>query len=376
MAIFINKYNPKGLKIVVMQNLRKKFPVLNQCIYANTAATGLLYEDLMEWRQEHDLDYLIGGSAMKMKSFDAMLGVKETVGKFFHCKQENIALVPNFTLGLNMVLDGLRGEKNVLLLREDYPSLNWPFETRDFKVAYIDIDEHLEDRIYEKVRTGTIDVLALSLIQWVNGIKIDLNFLKKLKKEFQDLLILADGTQFCGTQEFDFQDSGVDILLTSTYKWLLSGYGNGFVLVKDKAKPHFNFKSIGYGSADWDVDKKTDISFCKHLEPGHLDSLNFGSLQFSLNFLANIGMEHITAQLEKLSAKAKTGFSSLGLLEERVVNRNQHSTIFNINGDKELFEKLKRENVVCALRGNGIRLSFHFYNTENEIDAIMNILKS
>ena len=47
-----------------MQNLRKKFPVLNQCIYANTASAGLLSEDLMEWRQGHDLDFLIGGSEL------------------------------------------------------------------------------------------------------------------------------------------------------------------------------------------------------------------------------------------------------------------------------------------------------------------------
>ncbi len=59
MAIFIDKYNLIRLKTIAMQNLRKKFPVLKQCIYANTPATGLLYEDLLEWRQEHDLDYLI-----------------------------------------------------------------------------------------------------------------------------------------------------------------------------------------------------------------------------------------------------------------------------------------------------------------------------
>ncbi|AWX45203.1 hypothetical protein HME9304_02215 [Flagellimonas maritima] len=359
-----------------MQNLRKKFPVLNQCIYANTAATGLLNEDLMEWRQEHDLDYLIGGSEMKMKSFEAMSDIKATVGDFFNCKWENVALVPNFTLGLNMLLDGLPDNKNVLLLENDYPSLNWPFETRNFKTQYVEIDEKLEDSILEKVKTGHIDILALSLVQWLNGIKIDLDFLKNLKKEFPDLLIIADGTQFCGTQDFDFQASGVDVLVASTYKWLLSGFGNAFVLVKEKAKEHFKLKHIGYASVGGDSTKRENIPFCKHLEPGHLDSLNFGSLQFSLNFLKDIGIHHITAQLEKLSTKAKTGFSSLGLLEEKVVLRNMHSTIFNIKGDKELFKKLEQENIVCALRGNGIRLSFHFYNTENEIDAIMDILKS
>ncbi|PWL37908.1 aminotransferase [Flagellimonas aquimarina] len=359
-----------------MQNLRKKFPVLKQCIYANTAATGLLYEDLLEWRQEHDLDYLIGGSEMKMKSFENMSNVRDEVGRFFNCKAKNVALIPNFTLGLNMLLEGLSKKQNVLLLKDDYPSLNWPFETRDFNREYVEIDEKLEEKIYKRVQKGNIDVLALSVVQWVDGIKIDLEFLKKLKNEFKDLLIIADGTQFCGTQEFNFEDSGIDILGASAYKWLLSGYGNGFVLVKEEVKERFDLKFIGNGSVDRIIDKRNDIPFCKYLEPGHLDSFNFGSLQFSLNFIENIGMNHISDQMEKLSSKAKTEFLALDLLEEKVAHRNLHSTIFNIKGDKQLFKQLEQQNVVCALRGSGIRLSFHFYNTENEIDAIVDMLKS
>ena len=51
-----------------MEKIRKLFPVLSQNIYTDTATAGLLSEDLMEWRQEHDIDYLIGGSKMKIKA--------------------------------------------------------------------------------------------------------------------------------------------------------------------------------------------------------------------------------------------------------------------------------------------------------------------
>src|SRR5690606_34964378 len=115
-----------------------------------------------------------------------------------------------------------------LLLKEDYPSLNWPFETRGFPREYVEIDENLEEKIRDRVKGGKIDVLALSLVQWVNGVMIDLEFLRQLKEEFPQLLILADGTQYLGMEEFDFGASGIDILGASAYKWLLAGYGNGF----------------------------------------------------------------------------------------------------------------------------------------------------
>ena len=359
-----------------MQALRKKFPVLQQCIYANTAASGLLSEDLMEWRQGHDLDYLIGGSEVKMKYLAKMPEIRDVIGKFFGCNPENVALVPNFTLGMNILLEGLAKNQNILLLKDDYPSLNWPFETRNFNRDYVAIDENLEERIHEKVSTGNFDVLALSMVQWINGIAVDQEFLKNLKKEFPNLLIIVDATQFCGTSTFDFQDSGIDVLGTSAYKWLLAGLGNGFFLMREEVKDRFNPKFIGNGSVLGDMSKRNEITLCRHLEPGHLDTLNFGSLRYALDFLDEIGMEHIQGQLEVLSAKAMEAFSDLGLLESAVMQRKKHSNIFNVSGDHQLYKRLRSKDVVCSERGGGIRLSFHFYNTEEEIDAIAQILAS
>jgi len=58
----------------------------------------------MEWRQERDLAYLIGESTMKQKSFEQMGTIRSSVAGFFGCKPQNVALVSNFTLGLNIFL--------------------------------------------------------------------------------------------------------------------------------------------------------------------------------------------------------------------------------------------------------------------------------
>lgn len=305
-----------------------------------------------------------------------MSSVHESVGDFLGCTKENVSLTPNFTIALNLLLEGLPKGQRVLLLQQDYPSLNWGFETRNYDRAYVEIDYNLEERIYQALKKAHFDILALSLVQWTNGIKVDLDFLKRLKTEFPELMIIADGTQFCGTQRFNFEDSGIDILGASAYKWLLSGYGNGFLLVKDRVKKRFDLKAIGNGSVNGDMSKRNTISFCKHLEPGHLDSFNFGSLLFSLHFLQSVGLETIEKQLKLLSEKAKNIFSGLELLEDAVQNRKEHSTIFNISGNQNLFEKLRTKDVICSQRGGGIRLSFHWYNTENEVDVIAKILQS
>jgi len=358
-----------------MQKIIKQFPVLSQYTYVNTATSGLLYDGLLDWRQEHDLDFLIGGSTMKMKSNILLSETRHNIGNFFGCKTENVALVPNFSIGLNLLLEGMGGKRNVLLLEGDYPSVNWPFEKRECTMNYLKVTDTLEENIYDKVKANNINVLALSLVQWLNGIKVDLKFLKKLKKEFPDLLVIADGTQYLGTDNFNFEDSGIDVLGASSYKWLLGGYGNGFMLFADETPAKFNCRSIGFNAADGDLEGKDRVSFAKQFEPGHLDTFNFGSLNYSLGFLSDIGIDTITDQIKKLSIKAKGELENLGLLEESVVKRKDHSPIFNISGDKDLYGKFMQNDVVCAQRGNGIRLSFHFYNTENEIDKIIGILK-
>ncbi|WP_300027384.1 aminotransferase class V-fold PLP-dependent enzyme [uncultured Maribacter sp.] len=359
-----------------MEKIRKEFPVLRKGIYANTAVYGLLYDSLLDWRQEHDLDFLIDGSDMRERSLKVISETRSAIGKFFNCKRDNVALVTNFSSGLNILLEGLDANKRVLLVNDDYPSLNWSFENRGFDVSYVSMAVDLEERINEAVVGGHIDVLALSLVQWMDGFAIDLEFLKKLKKENPDLIIIVDGTQFCGSANFDFKNSGIDVLGASAYKWLLAGYGNGFMLFSDQVKNCFSINNIGFNAADGDYDKKNNIRFAKKFEPGHLSSLTFGSLKYSIDFFERIGMDKITAHNHKLSKKAKTEFEKMGLLSERIVQRKEHSTIFNIKADKATFQKLKDNDVFCAQRGEGVRLSFHFYNTEAEIDAIVNILKN
>ena len=359
-----------------MEKIRQQFPILRQYIYTNTPVFGPLYDDLLEWRQEHDLDFLLKGSGMRDTTLQIISDTRTVVGGYFDCKRENVALVNNFSTALNMLLEGMDNSQKVLLLKNDYPSVDWPFASRGFPITYTEINANLEANIRAMVKQEKITILALSVVQWQNGIKIDLDFLKELKQENPNLMIIADGTQFLGTTNFSFENSAIDVISTSAYKWLLAGYGSGFMLFKESVKERCDLKTIGFNAANANPEKRNSVRFARRFEPGHLACHNFGSLKFSLRFMEGIGKDKIEAQNLKLSQKAKREFTALGLLQDTVVARNEHSSIFNIKGDDALFQHLTENGVICAQRGDGIRLGFHFYNTERDIDAIVGILKS
>jgi selenocysteine lyase/cysteine desulfurase len=209
----------------------------------------------------------------------------------------------------------------------------------------------------------------------LSGIKIDLDFIKRLKAYHPNLLLIADGTQFLGTTRFSFAESGLDVLGASMYKWMLAGYGNGVFMIKSEAQSKIFPETIGFNSADAIYGQKMDIPFIKRLEPGHQDTLNYGSLEQSIQFLYKVGMAEVEAKIKTLSEIAKKRFSELGLLEKSVEKRKEHSNIFNIKGDSEVFQKLKEHNIISSQRANGIRVSFHFYNTEEDLEKLISVIQ-
>jgi len=188
----------------------------------------------------------------------------------------------------------------------------------------------------------------------------------KIKKKFPKLLIIADGTQFCGTKLFDFDNSAIDILISSGYKWLFSGYGNGFILIKKNFIKDFinknyntNIEEFLYGT----------------FEPGNLDTLSFGSLLFSINKISDFGIDKIENRINVLADYAKEKFIDYNLLDYQVKNRVKHSNIFNLKGDDSLYQQLIKNQIICSRRGSGIRVSFNFYNNEKQIDSLLKFFK-
>lgn len=358
-----------------MEDLRKHFPALESCTYLNTASNGVIPKPIIEWRRQHDLDLMNHASVFRDEHKTHIEQIRKTVSGFFDASIAETALVPNVSFALNTVLEGIPKKQKILLLKDDYPSVNWPVETRDFEVCYAEIDENLERNIETAVAEHKPDIFMFSLVQWLSGIKIDFDFLKQLKSYHPNLLLIADGTQYLGTEDFSFADNAIDIVGASAYKWLTAGYGNGFIMVKESARERIIPKTLGFNSAERFESLATETTFMKHFEPGHQDTLNYGSLEQAILFQQKLGTKNLYQKLASLSDNAKTRFNEMDLLKNDTLLRDKHSSIFNLKGDKALFKKLKENDIICSLRGGGIRVSFHYYNTEDDLEKLLRILK-
>lgn len=351
----------------------EQFPPLNNSTYLNTPTSGLLSKDVLTWRRKHDEDFFQRGYFFRA-NFEAFLyGVKETLANFFQADASNTFLVPNFSFGFNTLLEGLSKNERFLLLQEDYPSVNYPVESRGFSCTHIAVSEHLEEDILAKIETFKPTVFAFSLVQYISGIAIDLAFIRQLKETYPDLLLIADGTQFCGTQQFDFGASGLDVLASSGYKWMMSGYGSGFIFLKTSLLERLYTAEQKHPKPTEPFLKGKGL-FSLYFEPGHQDTLIYGTLQQAVLAFEREGMQNVAQHIRLLAERAKIAFAERGLLSSTVVKRKTHSSIFNLALDAATFQRLQDANIVCVHRGKGVRVGFHFFNTTADLEKVLAII--
>ena len=336
-----------------------KFPALENKIYLDTARSGLMYNELLSWRKEHENDFLNRGSQFRLNHEILLEKTRTEINKFLGSNNLTTFLVQNFSVGLSLLLKTIKTDKTVLMVKDDYSSIINQVLCSGLKHTLVDNNFDVEAQILNGINKYNPDLFIFSIVQHIDGTFIDLDFIKQVKKDFPQILIIADGTQFCGTQFFDFQSSEIDVLISSGYKWMMGGYGNGFISFNDKyQKSHF---------------KINEQYFMDLFEPGHHDTLNFGSLLFSLKKISNYGIDKIEKKINLLSFYTLEKLKTKKVLASKIIKRSSHSNIFNIRGDEKLFQHLLENNIICSKRGDGIRLSINFYNTKDEIDYFLSI---
>lgn len=355
---------------------RSHFPGLQSGIYANTPACGLISQDVVNWRRAQDEIFVQAGATVFGDQQKILAQTRSTLRDFLGVQNERaLALVPNFSWGFNALLHGISSDLKVLTLEGEYPSLLWPLQQRGFEITSVSKDEQTEERMTDLLKGGGFGILAVSLVQWLDGFQINLNWLRQIKLLHPGLIVLADGTQYCGTEPFDFDHSGIDVLGCSGYKWMLGGYGNGFFCFNDRMLDQIQLHQQGFGSVRGVAEKRSEIGLAESLEPGHQDSIALGSLGQAVAQISQWGIEQVVSQNASLQQAVETHMGSKGLLDAFCFNRPCHGMIYSFPYSEERWKRLNDQvRVHCAQREGRIRIGFHFYNDVEEVEQIASLL--
>lgn len=357
------------------QHIRSHYPVLEEATYFNTCSSGLFSKEVLAFRRRLDEDYMVSGSNFRAGVYESIRTIKATIAQAFGAAADRTALIPSCSHGLNLVLEGLAAGQRVLHLKEDYPSIVWPFESRDFICQAIEQGAYTEKELSVHIRKHQIDILAISAVQYSNGAIIAPANFRALKAEFPDLLIVVDGTQFLGTAPLNFTESGIDVFAASAFKWLCAGYGNGVLFLSERMEGILQTKVHGYNTYK-NPRKEGRPTLGEYFEPGHQDLLAFKTLAFQIEKLAKLGFDQIQAKIHSLKSLARQRIAAETDFAIRTpLNPHLESGILSIEAPKALVAYLNQNGIVCSYN-RGLRLGIHFYNNEDDIERLISLLKA
>ena len=301
---------------------------------------------------------------------------------------EDIGLLKNTSEALSVVAFGIdwRPGDEVLISDQEFPSNRIVWEAlapRGVQVRAVSLDgsdpeQDLLDACGPRTR-----LLSISAVQYASGLRLDLPRLGQGLRQ-RGVLYCIDAIQQLGALPFDVQAYDCDFAMADGHTWLLGPEGLAVFYCRAERREQLQLQQFGwhmveqlgdYQRQDWQP-----AHSARRFECGSPNMLGAVTLEASLSLLEEIGMAQVARQLEQRMDYLQQGLQAIpGLHLHSPLHPERRAGILNFTlqgwDNATLFEQLRQQQVVCAQRGAGIRLSPHFYTPVEVLDDTLALLR-
>jgi cysteine desulfurase/selenocysteine lyase len=325
--------------------------------------------------------------------FEVPNRVRAAIAKLIGGKPDEIALTTGASTGMSAVAYGLdwKPGDEVITASGEFPLqyATWkPMEEREgIKVTVVPppntfhTSEDLIDALTPRTR-----LVSVSHVRFDNAAMIDVAKLAAVCHA-QGTLLLLDVSQSCGAVPMDVTQMGADFLVCAGYKWLLGPFGTGFFwakhehIAKMRPGPFYWMAAEGVNNfADLATAPPRPANAAKRWDAA--ETANYydlaaleGGLELVLRAGASTVAEHNQRLIEQLFERLPKDRCVVASPLERD-RRGPYGCFQARSAEKtrDLYEKLRAENVITSLREGKIRVSPYLYNTEQDVDRLVRVV--
>ena len=326
--------------------------------------------------------------------YPAWLGVEQALREQLRqlinaASADEIALLKNTSEALSVVAHGLpwKNGDNVVITSQEFPSnrIVWESLQRygvETRRADLSRDTSPEAAIIACIDRHT-RLLSVSSVQYGTGLKLDLEILGATCRK-NGILFCVDAIQSLGAVEFDVQACGADFVMADGHKWLLGPEGVALFYCRAGTMDRLTLRQYGwhmvedYGNYDtlhWEIAHNA-----RRFECGSPNMTGIHALHASLSLIHEIGIRDIQRQVRDNShfmmdflARQPDRYRLLTPVAD-----TRHAGIVTFvplqASSESIFGMLAGQNVLCALRGGGIRFSPHFYTPRKKLSRALELL--
>ncbi len=317
-------------------------------------------------------------------------------------RDDEIALLESTTHGLSLAADAipLQPGDRVLLSDLEFLQVAVPWTQKRKDGIEIDVvpNRHGEVRAEDFAAriTPRTRVITVSTVQWTNGYRLDLAAFSRLCRE-RGIWLVVDAIQQLGALPLNVQQTPVDILACGGHKWLNSPFGCGFLYINRNSETRLRPPTAGY----LDIEDPADgwgeyfqtptitpvqdyqyVQTARRFETG--GTANYPGavgLAASLKLIQELGPERIEAHIRGLTDSLLKGLDVLGIevVTPRASQNRSGIITFSVGTAEQnvvLMTRLQERKILVSVRYTsgvgGIRVSCHFYNSQEDVERLLN----
>ena len=295
---------------------------------------------------------------------------------------QDIAIQPYVSTAAGAIAVQLRPGDRVVVNEVEFASNLWPWlyqRERGVEVAVVPAHHgRCELADYEAAIGDRVAIVAVSAFQSANGWRAPLRSLADCAHAAGGLLFV-DACQGAGGIRLDPERDGFDMLVADSYKWLMGPRGAGYMYLSPAARERFRPVTMGWRSArnprETYYGTTMDLSETASRFDSSLSWISMVGDRESLRLLNAVGIEIIEAHNLSLAHRFRAGLEELAIETPPFPEAERSPVVALTLPDPETtIARLTAAGVVGALRADGIRLSFHVFNNESDVDRALEAL--
>ncbi|MEG1506215.1 MAG: cysteine desulfurase [Bacilli bacterium] len=386
---------------------REDFPMLNKdIIYLDNGATSLkpacVIKKMVEYYEEYSANAHRGDYDISYRVDLEYENARDIVTNFINAKDKSeVVFTSGATQSLNMIATGfferiVEAGDEIIITTSEHASnvLPWFRLAREkgciIKYIPLDIDYHVTVENLKKVLTPKTKIISIAGITNVVGDVRPIKEITKLAHEL-NIFVVVDGAQSVPHLKTDVQDLDIDFLAFSGHK-ILGPTGVGVLYGKKELLEELIPVNLG-GGMNESFDNESEVYLKElptRLEAGTPNIAGVIGLGEAIKYIESIGIDKIRDR--ELHLRKYLIEKIVNIPHIDIINLEADSGIvtFNIDGifSQDVAYYLNKYGI-CVRAGNHcakilknvtgvtntLRVSLYFYNTESEIDALVELLK-
>lgn len=273
---------------------------------------------------------------------------------------DSVVMAGTVSSALGLVAAAIPDGSRVATLPGEFTSTSFPFAAqaaRGVTLAELNSDELV-------TAASDYDVVTASLVQSANGAVLDVDTLRANVAGTETLTVI-DVTQALGWKNIDL--AWADVTVAAVYKWLLAPRGTAWMSLSDRASRSMIPHAANWyaGEQPWSTIYGLPLRLATDARRFDVSPTWFSALGagLTLPWMASLDRTAVEAHTLGLATRLR---SELQLPPE-------DSAIVSI--PTAAAEEIGQAGIRASMRAGAVRVGFHLYNTEDDLDRLLDVLR-